>query len=464
VELRTEPTSPILKPLVLLALPVLAEHALHILVGMTDTYLANNLLETRGLAGAALDAVHQTNAAAGAAVGSITYILWFVGLIVSAIGTGATAIIARAIGGRHRRLANKVCGQAIFAASIAGIGLGVFVWLAAGPLANFTDLKPQAAAYFEQYIRILALGVPLAVIMFTANSCLRGAGDTITPAVAMITVDVVNLVLSATLTWGLFGMPALGFKGIAIGTTCAYVAGGLLQLTVLLVGRGGIKLFVHRLRPEWLTLKRILRIGLPSGSEGFLMWVGNFVVLKVVNDLGNIPATAHNLAIRIESLSYMSGFAVAMAVATMVGQSLGAGDPHRARRFALVGYAIGGGMMTLLGVLFILGGRHLAMFFTDDPEVVRTTATCLFYTGFIQAGFAAAIVFGSALRGAGDTKWVMILNLTSILVLRCGGVYVVGQLGGTLPMVWLVLCSELFVRGILMYYRFATGRWVHARV
>ncbi len=464
VEIRNETTAPILRPLVLLALPVLAEHALHILVGMTDTYLANNLVDTRGLSGVALDAAHETNAAAGAAVGSITYILWFVGLIVSAIGTGATAIIARAIGARHRRLANKVCGQAIFAAAIAGVGLGAFMWLAARPLANFTDLRPEAAAYFAQYIRFLAFGAPLAVIMFTANACLRGAGDTVTPAIAMMTVDLVNLVVSASLVWGLLGMPALGFKGIAIGTTCAYVAGGLLQLAVLMVGRGGIRLFVHRLRPEWLTLKRILRIGIPSGSEGLLMWIGNFAVLKVVNELGNIPATAHNLAIRIESLSYMSGFAVAMAVATMVGQSLGANAPARARRFALVGYGIGGGMMTLLGVLYVLAGGHLAAFFTDDPEVIRNAAWCLFLTGFIQACFAAAIVFGSALRGAGDTKWVMILNLASILGLRCAGVYVVGKFGGTLPVVWMVLCGELVLRGGLMFARFATGRWMHVKV
>lgn len=457
-------SAPLLRPLLLLALPVLAEHMLHILVGMTDAYLANNMIGTKSLTGEALDRAHATNAAAGAAVGSITYILWFVGLIVSSIGTGATAIIARATGAKHRRLANKVAGQSVFVASLVGVAFAIVMYFAAPFLATLTKLPPDAAAYFRDYIRILCFGFPFAVLMFTANSCLRGAGDTVTPAVAMITVDLVNLGLSTTLVWGLFGLPVLEFKGIAIGTTTAYVAGGTLQMIVLLVGRGGLRLYLHRLRPEWLTIKRILRIGLPSGGEGLLMWIGNFIVLQVVNKLGTVAGTSHNLAIRMESLSYMTGFAIAMAVSTMVGQSLGAGDPHRARRAALLGYAIGGSTMALLGVSFIFGSVHWAAFFTDDPEVTRQAAWCLFLAGFIQSAFAAAIVFSSALRGAGDTTSVMLLNLGSILLVRCGGVWVLSHFNPSLRDVWMILCGELCLRGSLMYLRFASGKWRHARV
>lgn len=457
-------STPLLRPLLLLALPVLAEHMLHILVGMTDAYLANNMIDTASLTGAALDQANATNAAAGAAVGSITYILWFVGLIVSSIGTGSTAIIARATGAKHRRLANKVAGQSIFVAAIVGSAFAVVMYFAAPFLATLTKLPPDAAAYFRDYIRILCFGFPFAVLMFTANSCLRGAGDTITPALAMITVDVVNVGLSTTLTWGLLGMPTLGFKGIAIGTMCAYVSGGALQIIVLIVGRGGLRLYLHRLRPEWLTIKRILRIGLPSGGEGLLMWVGNFIVLQVVNSLGAIAGTSHNLAIRMESLSYMSGFAIAMAVSTMVGQSLGANDPHRARRAALLGFAIGGSAMTLLGVTFLLASTWWARLFSSDPAVIEQAAGCLYLAGFIQAPFAAAIVFGSALRGAGDTTSVMLLNLASILIVRCGAVWVLSHFNPTLHAVWMILCGELCLRGGMLYLRFASGRWRHTRV
>jgi putative MATE family efflux protein len=456
--------SNLFRPLVWLSLPVLAEHALHILVGMTDTYIANHLIETSGLSAEALDEAYRLNSAAGAAVGSVTYMLWFVGLIVSSIGTGSTAIIARAVGARHRRLANKVCGQSILTAGVSGLGLGLALWFGAPVITSWSNLQDDAGAFFTQYLQLLAFGCPLAVLMFTANASLRGAGDTRTPAVAMMTVDGVNLILSMSLAWGWFGLPVLGFKGIAIGTSVAYIVGGMLQLIVLLMGRGGLKLFWHRLSPDVRTIKRILKIGLPSGGEGLLMWLGNFAVLKVVNGLGNTPATAHNLAIRIESLSYMSGFAIAVAVSTMVGQSLGAKDPIRARKSAVCGYLLGGGIMFLFGVIFITSGELLAGWFTRDPMVISETATCLFYTGFIQAGFAASIIFGSALRGAGDTQWVMWLNLTSILLIRCGGVWLLGLMGTNLSQIWMVLCAELVVRGGLMVGRFAKGQWTHVRV
>lgn len=456
--------SNLFRPLVWLSLPVLAEHALHILVGMTDTYIANHLIDTSGLSAEALDKTHGLNAAAGAAVGSVTYMLWFMGLIVSSIGTGSTAIIARAVGARHRRLANKVCGQSILLAGIVGLGLGLVLWLGAPVITSWASLEDDAGIFFTQYLQILAFGCPLAVLMFTANASLRGAGDTLTPAVAMITVDVVNLILSMSLAWGWMGLPELGFKGIAIGTSVAYIVGGMLQIIVLLTGRGGLKLFWHRLSPDVHTIKRILKIGMPSGGEGLLMWMGNFAVLKVVNGLGNTPATAHNLAIRIESLSYMSGFAIAVAVATMVGQNLGAKDPIRARKSAIGGYLLGGGIMFLFGLVFIIFGKVLAGCFTTDPIVISQTATCLFYTGFIQTGFAASIIFGSALRGAGDTRWVMLLNLTSILLIRCGGIWLLGWMGTNLSQIWMVLCAELVVRGGLMVGRFATGRWIHLRV
>src|ERR687897_797165 len=85
----------LVRALLALAAPVLAEHALHILVGLTDTYLANHL--------------ERSKAEATAAVGTVGYIFWFIGLFAGAVGTGSTAIIAREVGARHRRRANSVC-------------------------------------------------------------------------------------------------------------------------------------------------------------------------------------------------------------------------------------------------------------------------------------------------------------------------------------------------------------------
>jgi putative MATE family efflux protein len=444
----------LLRQLLWLALPVLAEHVLHMVVGLTDTYLANHL--------------PGDAAAATAAVGTVSYVLWFTGLMVGAIGTGSTAIIARAVGARHRRLANSVCGQSVTAAAAFGVLLAALIYVAAEPIVKLTGLSPAAQGFALTYLRMLAVSLPFSTIMFVANACLRGAGDTVTPAIAMIVVDVVNVAFSFALTYGWWGFPEMGFAGIAAGTVIAYIVGGVIQFVVLVVGRGGIRLHLHRLRPHWHTMRRVLRIGIPSGAEGLLAWLAQFSIVIVINTLDPTSAwaAAHMNAIRIESISYMVGFAVATAVATMVGQRLGRGDPRGAERAAYLSYAAGGGFMTFCGLLFVLFPHGPADWISADARIAELTATCLRIAGFVQCGFAAAAIFSGALRGAGDTFATMLINLASVIFVRLAGVLVVALwLGwGGLAGIWIVLAVELFLRGVLVYGRFLHGGWKHVQV
>jgi putative MATE family efflux protein len=442
-----------LRQLLVLAAPVLAEHVLHMAVGWNDTYLANHLSD------------HQADA--GAAVGTIQYIFWFLGLFAAAIGVGSTALIARATGSRTRRTVNSVCGQSILFAVSLGIILGALLFIFASPIANLTRLQGPAHDFALQYLRVLSPSVPFLIVMFVASACLRGAGDTLTPGIAMIVVDLVNIAFSWGLTRGLWGMPRMGFAGIAIGTVIAYIAGGLLQFGVLWFGRGKIKLHLHRLRPHWVDMKRILRIGLPNGIGDTLNFIANFVLVMVINqtDPTSNSSAAHNIAIRVESLSYMSGFAIAVAATTLVGQALGEKNPRKAERSAYFAFFVGGGFMALMGIAFIFLGRYPVGLLADEPTVRHLATRCLFITGFCQAGFAAAIIFGGALRGAGDTISVMFLQLASILVIRLGGVLIVGLwLRMGLAAIWVVLAGELVVRGALIYGRFLNGGWKRVQV
>ena len=120
--------------------------------------------------------------------------------------------------------------------------------------------------------------------------------------------------------------------------------------------------------------------------------------------------------------------------------------------------------MTLMGVLFIFFSRYPAAWLAGEPQVRELTARCLQITGFCQISFAAAIIFGGALRGAGDTLSVMIITMASILILRFGGVTLLGRWQKPLPVIWVVLASDLFVRGLIIYARFLHGGWKRIRV
>jgi putative MATE family efflux protein len=373
------------------------------------------------------------------------------------------------VGARHRGLASSVTGQSVSLSLLAGTILGVVLFVFGPYIVRIRALDGVAQVLALKYLQLLAISLPFSTLMFVGASCLRGGGDTLTPAMAMVVVDVVNIVTSFALCRGWFGLPEMGFVGIAIGTIIAYIAGGVIIFLALLRGRegGAVKLYLHRMRLHWHTMKRLLRVGLPSGTEGLISWAANFGVVIIINqaDRTNAMAAAHINAIRIESLSFMTGFAVATAVATMVGQSLGAKQPERASRAAWLGYAVGGGAMTAMGVLFMLFSHPFARFLSDDPTIERLTAQCLQITGAIQGLFAMAAIFGGALRGAGDTLAMMLLWLASVVLVRFTGVMIVGLwLDMGLAAIWIVLAAELCTRGLLVLGRFLHGGWKRIEV
>ncbi len=453
-------TAPLFRVVLALALPALAEQIFNFLVGLNDTWLANNLPPA--------PLGKDIAPAATAAVGTISYLLWFVGLIVSAVGTGSTALIARARGARHKSLANSVCGQSIAAGAVLGLALGAVLYQWAELWISVTGLSADARVFALSYLRMLAVSLPFMTVMFVANACLRGAGDTLTPAIAMILVNIINMAFSFGLTFGWWGLPRMGFDGIAAGTVIAYIVGGVIQFIVLISGRARLRLHWHRLRPHWHTIRRVLRIGVPAGFEGLLTWVAQFTIVIIINgmDRSNIAPAAHLNAVKIEAFSYLPGWAFATAAATLVGQSLGMNDPRRARRGTYIAFATGGAIMTVCGLLFIFfGGTFARWMLPSQPAIAALTARCLFVTGFIQTGFAASMIFSGALRGAGDTMVVMGINLFSTIGLRLAGVLVAVfyfKLG--LVAVWCILAGELFIRGVMVWLRFEQGGWKHIEV
>src|SRR5947199_5520055 len=139
---KQSPHTSLLRAVLALAVPALIEQIFNFLVGLNDTWLANNLPK-------------DVAPAATAAVGSISYLLWFIGLIVSAVGTGSTALISRAKGARHKRIANSVCGQSVTASLVVGLAMGVILFLWARWWISLTGLTGEAAAFALSYLRML---------------------------------------------------------------------------------------------------------------------------------------------------------------------------------------------------------------------------------------------------------------------------------------------------------------------
>ncbi|MEZ6317446.1 MAG: MATE family efflux transporter [Phycisphaerales bacterium] len=456
--------------------PVLVESFLNSLVGLTDTTLAARLPNGEV----------ATDAIAGA-----SYIMWFIGLIFMALGIGATALISRSVGKGRLAVANVVLGQTVTLGVVVGIATGVFIAVVSRPAAGLMSMGPEARGDFGAYMLVIASGVPFAMLLFSLIACARGAGDSISPLRAMIVRNLVNMAvswaLSGAVVGGIRGPVDWGVTGITIGTVAGDVAGVLVVVRMALGGKWGIRLVGRRLRPHWHTIRRMVRLGLPNFLETFGMWFGNFLIILMVGWLAagqqeNLLG-AHMVAVRIEALSFLLGFAMGAAAATLAGQYLGAGAPKQAAQAIWRCTLIATGLMYLFGLVFLYAPRAATLALTDQPTHLAYVPVLLMVCGFIQVPFAMAIVTRGAMRGAGDVKAVMTITWVCTYLVRLPIAYLLSGVDipiperfgggvihnpspfkGGLVGLWMGLCLEHFIRASAFLTRFLTGGWRRAKV
>ncbi len=428
------------------------ENLLNFVVGITDMWVAGHLPDQ------AKDAT--------AAITSGLYINWMQIMVISSVCIGAAAIISRSIGAKHKRDANATLGQAMLLGLCIGLCFTVAIFLLAPWLADVMGMKEAARGYCIDYLRIMSVTGPAMGVMFVGNAAMRSSGDTRTPFLVMLTVNIFNMAATYLLAFGPGVLGGHGVKGIALGTTMAWYVGAALSTLSLIHNTKTIRLYLHRLKPRIRETKRILSIGLPSLGESTGMWLGNFLVFAIVGRLQDPFASgAHGIAIRLEALSYMPGFALGIASATLTGQYLGLGDPHRARRAVLLCWYTAAVVMTFTGLCFMLFPHFLVGFITDDAQLVDDAAGILRFAGAIQFFFSMYTVFVQALRGAGDTRATMYISNALTFGIRLPGAYLIGvHWGYGLKGVWIALCIELTIRGLIMAGRFNTNKWMAVKV
>jgi putative MATE family efflux protein len=449
-----------------LALPTIVEQFFSAGVGLTDTIVAGNTGPTS-----------DAHAAAAAAVGTMTYLQWFAGLMTAALSVGATAIVARSIGAHRPRLATRVAGTVCSAALLVGIGVAILFFLLPGPIATLFGLRGLAATYGAQYLRIMALTVCFQTAGLIGMACLRGAGDTVRPMVVTIAVFLINAVASPALAFGWFGLPALGIRGNAIGTLFSFMAAGIVTFGFLVTAGAGLRLRRRHFRIVPHLLTRVLKIGVPSWAEGMLLWTGQALIVMLViapTDLsiGVSGATmaAHNVVLRLESVAFLPGFGFGIACSALVGQYLGAKKPAEAKQAAHLCMLLALGTMTAAALPMIFFPTLLAGWMVDSDVVVHTAKIPLILAGLAQPGFAIAIARSAALKGAGETVAPMMATITG-MILRVILVFTLqylfwraGHAAWGLTAVWTCIFIDLNYRAVYNDAVYRAGKWQWKRV
>jgi putative MATE family efflux protein len=436
-----------------LAVPVLLEQFLNFCVGTCDIWLAGHLPDPA-----------QTTPAT-TAVGVAAYVGWLASLLFSFVAAGTTALVARSWGAGEHSVASRVTNRSLLLSSLAGVGFFVLIWPAAPLVPRALALDPQATAITIQYLRLDSIGLIFTAMSLVAAAAFRGVGDTQTPMYALGTVSVVNLLVSAALVYGWGPLPSLGVQGIVWGTMIARIAGGVLMLAWLARGRSGLQLAAGDLSLFNRDVWRILRIGLPAAADGAILWTGHFMFLRIISGLGPVEMAAHMVGIRVEAITYLPAVAWGAAAATLVGQSLGAGEVDRARRAGHEAVRQCGVLGIAITLAFALGAEWIFRQMHVDPDVRRVGAEAFPIVGVFQIPLLAGIIYVAALRGAGDTRFPLLMTALSTFGLRLPMAWLLStHLGWGLFGAWSGMCIDMGVRSVMGAARFARGKWQRIEV
>ena len=444
-----------------LAWPALLQQYTFFLIQQYDQFLARNFSEE-----------HQ------AALTTANYLYWFTSSYSVIVSAGATALVGRCYGAKDFPLANRATGQALVLAVFFGALATVIAFIGLSTLMDAIRLQNNSPQIAAEYLYPLAAILVLQMLETAGIACLVGAGDTKTGLAVLVGVALVNVPVAWALSGG--GGPALdfGFTGIAMGTAAAHSLGGLTILGLLLRGRSGLKLNFALLVPDPEILRRLLRVSIPAAVDSLSIACCQLWFLSIVNHLGTVPAAAHGIALRWEALGYLAGAAFGAAASSTVSQSLGQKRPALAERFGWSAFALGGGLMTAMGLVFyLLAGPMCELYSPGKPQVTELAVTALRTIAFAMPAVAAWIIFTAALRAAGDTRVLALFSWTGFLGVRIplalwlsrdavdlGSLGSVPGMGWGLLGAWTAMVSDLYFRGALFVWRWSSGRWKSARV
>ena len=428
---------------IMLAIPMILEMAMESVFAVVDIFFVAGL-----------------GTAAVATVGLTEAMITLLYAISIGLSMGTTALIARRIGEKDPDAASLTAGQAIWIGVLVSVVVGLIGFFYAKDILILMGADEAMLETGESYTRIMFGSCFTIVFLFLINAIFRGAGDASLAMRALTLANCINIVLDPCLIYGYGLFPELGLEGAAIATNIGRGVGVLYGLYYLCGGGGKIRLHIANLVLQMAVIVALLRISI-GGVSQFLVSTASWVFLmQIVSGFGSAAVAGYTIAVRIVMFSILPAWGLSNAVATLVGQNLGAGQPDRAEAsvWYIVKYnAIYMGFASLMILLFT---RSIVGLFTDEPAVVEYAVQCLTIFAFAFVAWGAGMALSQAFNGAGDTMTPTWINVFCFWVVQMPLAYflALGLDLGPVGVFWAVFASDILT-GIVGFLVFRRGKW-----
>jgi Na+-driven multidrug efflux pump len=367
--------------------------------------------------------------------------------------------VTQALGAGRRDQADAVARAVVGASTWLGLGGAVAALIAAGPLLALVNAPPEVAPLAQMLLQALAPALMLDAWNANMSSVMRSHLRSREALAVVVVIQVITLVVA------LLAMPRLGLVGYALACALGRGVGLALHITLW---RTRLNL---RLRaPDWWRLVRaplatVLHIGIPGAAENISWRLAFMTSLAAVAQLGANALATHAYTTQFLHVILMFSLAISFAVEIMVGHMIGAGRLHAANRLVRRSLALGIVLALVVSSAFALAGPWLLTRFTSDPAIVALGCTLLWWTVLVEPGRSFNLVVINALRATGDARYPVVVGSASMAIVLAGGSWFLGvYLGWGLVGVWIAYAADEWIRGLLMWRRWATLGWLpHAR-
>jgi MATE family multidrug resistance protein len=428
-----------LRPTVQLALPLVLAELGWMSMGIVDTVMVGHLPDS------------------ARAIGSVSIssnIFNVVAFFGGGILIGLDTLVAQAFGAGKREDCHRSLVNSIYLSLAMTPFLMLPVWFFA-PLLQALHVDPQVAVLAIPYMKALAFGLLPLLIYFAVRRCLQAMNMAKPIAFALVTANLINALFNWVLIYGKWGAPHMGVVGSGWSTAISR-----LYLAALL---GGYLLWYdHRHRTEllktpvnidYVRIRRLIFLGLPVALQITLEISVFAFATALIGRLGAVALASHQIALNTVAFTYMVPLGISSAAAVRVGHAIGRGKPAAASDAGDTAIFLGASFMTLAGIALLVFPRWIALMYTPDETVIRSTALLLAAGAAFQLFDGIQTVATGALRGVGDTRTPMFCHFTAYWIIGLPlGAWLCFRRGWGAFGIWAGLSLALILIGIVLLF------------
>ena len=429
------------KVIMVLSLPIMLNNFIHTIYNLTDTFFVSKI--------------------PGNAVAGVQFV-WPLIFLISSFGMGmavaTSSIIAQYIGAHQQEKARQTAGQSISFLFVLSLVFGVLGFFTAPSIIRWMGGTGELYKNAYAYLSIMFLGMPTTFLMNAYNAIKQGQGDTVSPLIIGTLSVLMNVILDPIFIFVL----DMGVEGAALATVISTAVFALYGIATTFSKKQSLKLEFKDLFFDKDILGKIVSIGLPS-STGQATTAFGFTILNVfLVSFGEVTLTAFAVGNRISSLIMMPAMGIGSALATVVGQNLGADNVARAKLAVRSSVRLSTGFLVVGGLLMLPFSENIVAAFSGDPEVVSSGTEYLnmIIYSIPLMGFFQILV--GVFQGSGHTLSAMVLMMGRLWALRIPMVYVLSKLDGFGPSsIWYAMIVSNLVICMVGFGIYMTGRWQH---